>query len=149
MPLSNLLKSAAGTCPSCHQKAGIPSREHPDCRRTFQVGWQEMVQLAADDAGSPDFDEGHLRLTLSAVAKISYGNEETVNQALEEGWKLSVDHSMADGNHPGRGSQAPEVQGPDAPDTAKRLTRRPVRGEVIGATAQSRTQATMQPESGG
>ncbi len=55
-----------------------------------------MVQLAAQAAGSPDFYESHLRLTLSAVAKISYGNEDTVNQALEEGWKLGVDHSMAD-----------------------------------------------------
>ena len=56
-----------------------------------------MVQLAAQAAGSRDFDEGHLRLTLSDVAKISYGNEDTVNQVLEEGWKLDVDHSMADG----------------------------------------------------
>ena len=30
------------------------------------------------------------------MAKISYGNEDTVNQALEEGWKLGIDHSMAD-----------------------------------------------------
>ncbi len=97
MPLSNLLKSAAGTCPFCHQKAGILSREHPECRRAFQAGWHEMVQLAADAAGSLDFDEGHLRLTLSAVAKISYGNDDTVNQALEEGWKQGVAHSMADG----------------------------------------------------
>ena len=96
MPLSSLLKSAAGTCPFCHQKAGILSREHPHCRRTFQAGWHEMVQIAADAAGSPDFDEGHLRLTLSAVAKISYGNEDTVNQTLEEGWKRGVAHSMAD-----------------------------------------------------
>ena len=29
MPLSNLLKSAAGTCPFCRQKAGILPREHP------------------------------------------------------------------------------------------------------------------------
>ena len=56
-----------------------------------------MVQLAAQSAGSPDFDESHLRLTMSAVAKIPYGNEDTVNQALEEGWKLRVDHSMVDG----------------------------------------------------
>ena len=97
MPLSNLLKSAAGTCPLCHQKAGILSREHPECRRAHQAGWNEMVQLAAAAAGSPDFDESHLRLTLSAVAKISYGNADTVSQALEEGWKLGVDHSMADG----------------------------------------------------
>ena len=97
MPLSALLKSAAGTCPFCHQRAGILSREHPECRRAHQAGWHEMVQFAAQAAGSPHFDESHLRLTLSAVAKISYGNEDTVNQALEEGWKLGVDHSMADG----------------------------------------------------
>ena len=97
MPLSSLLKSAVGTCPLCHQKVGIISREHPECHRAHQAGWHEMVQLAAQAAGSPDFDESHLRLTMSAVAKISYGNQDTVNQALEEGWKLGVDHSMADG----------------------------------------------------
>ena len=37
MPLSSLLKSAAGTCPFCSRKAGILSREHPMCRRTFQA----------------------------------------------------------------------------------------------------------------
>ena len=31
MPLSNLLKSAAGTCLHCGQKASILSREHPQC----------------------------------------------------------------------------------------------------------------------
>ena len=56
-----------------------------------------MVQLAAQAAGSPDFDENQLRLTMAAVAQRSFGNGDTVNQALEEGWKLSVDHSMADG----------------------------------------------------
>ena len=45
MPLSTILKSAAGTCPFCHQKARILSREHPECRRAHQAGWQEMVQL--------------------------------------------------------------------------------------------------------
>ena len=48
MPLSSLLKSAAGTCPFCRQKAGILSREHPDCRRTYQAGWNEMVSLAEE-----------------------------------------------------------------------------------------------------
>ena len=90
-------KAGSGTCPLCHQKAGILSREHPECRRAHQAGWHEMVQLAAQAAGSPDFDESHLRLTFSAVAKISYGNEDTINEVLEEGWKLGVDHSMADG----------------------------------------------------
>ena len=47
MPLSTFLKSAAGTCPFCNQKAGILSREHPDCRRTYQAGWNKMVRPAA------------------------------------------------------------------------------------------------------
>ena len=38
MPISNLLKSAAGTCPFCHQKAGILSREYQGCRRTYRTG---------------------------------------------------------------------------------------------------------------
>ena len=46
MPFSNLLKSAAGTCSFCHEKAGILSRAH-------QARWQEMVQLAAQAAGFP------------------------------------------------------------------------------------------------
>ena len=53
MPLSSLLKSAAGTCPFCNQMAGILSREHPECRRAHQAGWHEMVQLAAQAAGFP------------------------------------------------------------------------------------------------
>ena len=47
MSLSNFPKSAPGTCPFCRQKAGILSREHPECRRTHQAGWQEMVHIAA------------------------------------------------------------------------------------------------------
>ena len=47
MPLSKLLKSVAGTCPFCHQKAGILSREDPDRRWTRQPSWNEMVRPAA------------------------------------------------------------------------------------------------------
>ena len=97
MPLSSFLKSAAGTCPHCGQKAGILSREHPECRRTFQAGWDEMVNLAAQAAASRTFDEKSLRLSLAEIARRSYGDGSTVNQALEQGWKQGVDHSMADG----------------------------------------------------
>ena len=48
-------------------------------------------------AQSPDFDENQVRLTMAAVAQRSYGDGDTVNQALETGWKLGVNHSMADG----------------------------------------------------
>ena len=47
MPFSSFLESAAGTCPFCNQKAGILCREHPDCRRTFQAGWNETVRRPA------------------------------------------------------------------------------------------------------
>ena len=95
MPLSSLLKSAAGTCPFCKQKAGILSREHPECR-THRAGWNEMVQLAAQAAGSRDFDEKSLRHTLAEIARRSYGDGATVNQDLEEGWKRGIAHAMAD-----------------------------------------------------
>ena len=57
MPFSNIPKLAAGTCSLCHQKAGIISREHPECRRAHQAGWQEMVQLAAQAAGFPTIQQ--------------------------------------------------------------------------------------------
>ena len=53
MPLSNLLKSAAGTCRFCGQKAGVLSRSHSGCRRTHDAGFQEMVNLAAEAAQDP------------------------------------------------------------------------------------------------
>ena len=80
MPLSSLLKSAAGTCPFCHQKAGILSREHPECRRTCQAGWNEMVNLAAQTAASHTFDEKTLRLSLAEIARRSFGDGNTVNR---------------------------------------------------------------------
>ena len=97
MPCPNILKSAAGTCPFCNEKAGILSREHGQCRRTYDAGFQEMITLAAEAARTHTFDEKTLRLALMDIAKTSYGNGTTVNQGLEEGWEQSVAHSMADG----------------------------------------------------
>ena len=98
MPLSSLLKSAAGTCPFCNQKAGILSREHPDCRRTFQAGWNEMVGLAADAARSHEFHANSLQVSLAEITRRSYGDANTVTRALEEGWKRAVRCAAADGN---------------------------------------------------
>ena len=47
MPFSSPLKPAASTCPFYNKKASILSHEHPDCRRTYTAGWDEMVTLAA------------------------------------------------------------------------------------------------------
>ena len=48
MPISTFLKSAAGTCPFCDQKASILSRVHPECRQTHQASLTKIVQLAAN-----------------------------------------------------------------------------------------------------
>ena len=98
MPLSNLLKSAAGTCPFCNQKAGILSREHPVCRRTYQAGWNEMLRLAAHAARSHEFHPNSLRVSLAEIARWSYGDASTVARALEEGWRRAVRHAAADGS---------------------------------------------------
>ena len=98
MPLSNLLRSAAGTCPLCNQKAGILSREHPDCRRTHQAGWNEMVRLAGSAARSHEFNPNSLQVSLAEIAKRSYGNGSTVARTLEEGWRRAVRNAAADGS---------------------------------------------------
>ena len=98
MPLSNLLKSAAGTCPFCSQNAGILSREHPVCRRAHRAGWNEMVQLAAHAAGSHEFNPNSLQVTLTEIARRSFGDASTVARALEEGWRRAVRKAAADGS---------------------------------------------------
>ena len=97
MALSNLLKSAAGTCPFCRQKAGILSREHQSCRRTHQAGWNEMVRLAGSAARSHEFNPNSLQVSLAEIARRSYGNGSTVARALEEGWRRAVRNAAADG----------------------------------------------------
>ena len=97
MPFSSILKSAAGTYWHCHQRAGIVARAHRDCQETFQAGWTEMVAIATEAVRTHNFDEKTLRLTLAEIASRSYGDGATVNEALEEGWKQGVAHSMADG----------------------------------------------------
>lgn len=95
MPL-NLLKSAAGTSQHCGNKAGVLTQDHPDCRWTHAVGWPPTVELAAQAARTHAFDEKNLRLSLAEIAHRSHGDGATINQALEEGWKLSIAHAMAD-----------------------------------------------------
>ena len=97
MPFSSTLKSAAGTCRDCRRRAAVIARAHRDCQDTFQPGWTEMVAIATEAARTHVFDEKTLRLTLAEIARRSHGDGATVNEALEEGWKQGVAHSMADG----------------------------------------------------
>ena len=94
MPLSNLLKSAAGTCRFCRQQAGILSREHPQCRRTHQAGWNEMVRLTAEAARSHEFNPNSLLVSLAEIARRSYGDASTVARALEEGWRRAESEKL-------------------------------------------------------
>ena len=98
MPLTNLLKSVAGACHFCSQNADILSREHPECRRTHQAGWDEMVRLAADAARSHEFNPNSLRVSLAEIARRSFRDASTVARALEEGWRRAVRHAAADGS---------------------------------------------------
>ena len=41
--LSNILKSAAGTCPFRKRKSGIPSRDHSQGRRVYYAGFREWL----------------------------------------------------------------------------------------------------------
>ena len=116
MPLSNLFRSAADTCPFCQRKAGIIARAHRDCQETFQADWTDMVAIATDAARTHNFDGKTLRLSLAEIAQRSYGDGATVNEALEEGWKQGG--SPLHGRrhpHPGRRDPALRVPGPGSP----------------------------------
>ena len=117
MPLSNLLKSAAGTCRFCRQQAGIISRAHPGCRRTYQVGWNEMVRLAGDAARSHEFHANSLRVSLAEIARRSYGDASTVARALEQGAQTRRRRRE---HHSRRGNQTPEVPGPAGTEPEQR-----------------------------
>ena len=67
--LANLIRPADGTCRYCGQKAGVLTRDHPDCRRTYDIGFQEMVNPAAETARTHSFDEKALRLSLAEIAR--------------------------------------------------------------------------------
>ena len=95
MPPSNLLRTV--TCRYYGNKAGALTRDHAECRRTFDTDWNRIVELAAHAARSHSFDEKTLRLSMAEIARSSYGDGNTVNEALEEGWKRGVGHAMADG----------------------------------------------------
>ena len=64
MPISNILKSAAGTCQYCGNKAGLIARDHPECRRTHDAEFREMVDLAAEADRTRNLDGKSTRLTL-------------------------------------------------------------------------------------
>ena len=97
MPITKFLQSLNGTCRHCSQKTGLLQRDHTQCRQTHQAGIQEMVQLAAQAAGTSGFNETALRSTLQAIATRAKATPEDISQAIADGWAQGVKHAMQDG----------------------------------------------------
>ena len=57
-----------------------------------------MVRLAHGAARSHEFNPNSLQVSLTEIAKRSYGDDSTVARALEEGWRRAVRKAAADGS---------------------------------------------------
>ena len=97
MPLTKFLGTLSGTCRHCGQPAGFLKQVHPGCQKVHTDGWNEMVQLAAQAAGSPTFSETALRRTIQGIAADSHHDGTSILQAIEQGFAQSVTVSQADG----------------------------------------------------
>ena len=86
-----------GDCRYCGEKAGFLRRVHRECQDARDRGWEEMVTLAAQAAGSPRFSHRQLKLDLSEITQRSYRDDEDVNAAIAEGWHRAIQASLADG----------------------------------------------------
>jgi hypothetical protein len=97
MPFTQIMDSLANTCRYCGQKAGVLRRNHQDCEKAFQAGWQEMVSIVTQAATDHSFNESTLRQSLSDVANRSRATDGDIERALEAGWRQSVTQAMTDG----------------------------------------------------
>ena len=70
---------------------------HGECRSAQEVGWNEMVAMAARAAEATSFNQRDLRLELMAVAQRSFYDGDGINAAIAEGWHRAVTASLADG----------------------------------------------------
>ena len=85
-----------GTCRYCGTKAGFLRRQHPRCRDFHAEGIREMIQLAAQAAGTAGFNETALPNTLQAIATKARAAEDGVSQAIAGGWAQGVKNAMQD-----------------------------------------------------
>ena len=120
MPLSNLLKSVAGTCRFCRQQAGILSRSHTECRRAFQAGWNEMVRLAGRRQVArvqPEFPPSLPGRDSQAVIRKRQYSRPGAGRGLEKG---STKRRRGREHHSRREIQTPEVPGPAGTEPEQR-----------------------------
>ena len=97
-----IFQSLKGTCrhwgqPASFPKQSFPKQVHPDCQKVHTEGWNEMVQLAAQAAGTPDFSEIALRRTLQGIAANSFHDDTSILQVIKQGFAQSVTLSQGDG----------------------------------------------------
>lgn len=86
-----------GDCRHCGKKAGFLRSTHRECQDIKDRGWEEMVALTAQAAGSFGFSQTQVRLDLMEIAKRSYYDGEGINAAIAEGWHRAIKASLADG----------------------------------------------------
>ena len=86
-----------GTCRYCNQNAGFLRKQHGQCRDLHAQGMREMMDLAAQAAGTASFNETALRSTLQAIASRARATEDDVSQAIADGWVHGVKNATQDG----------------------------------------------------
>ena len=86
-----------GDCRYCGEKARFLRSVHRECQEMRDRGWEEMVAVAAQAAGSLNFSQTQLRLDLLQIAQRSYYDGEGINAAIAEGWHRAIKASLADG----------------------------------------------------
>ena len=112
-----------------------------------------MVNVAAEAASTYQFDETTLRISLAEIARRSFGNGATVNQALEEDWKQGRRPCHGRRNlDPGRRSQTERVRDrlaldPSAADTTAVTQLERASTDRLTLDARLAAVATSNPES--
>ena len=85
------------TCRYCNHPAGFLRKQHGQCRDLHDRGIQEMVQLAAQAAGTTGFNETALRGTLQVIVARARATEDEISQGIADGWAQGVQNAMQDG----------------------------------------------------
>ena len=98
-----------GTCCYCNQSAGFLRRQHSQCRDLHAEGVQEMVQLAAQAAGTASFNETSLRNTLQAIANRAKATEDDVSHAIPTTGPGRPSGTSQRGSLPGTSRASPPI----------------------------------------
>ena len=98
MAMGKILGTLPGTCRYCGEKAGRTQQSHPECEQAREETWRDMVQEAAQAAGTLGFCEASLRQRAGESAARYPGDPGMADRAVEEGWKQAIRDSSTE--HP-------------------------------------------------